>query len=95
MTDENFFYVRNTASGVTIAQTAEEAAHILAHPHLKKFHVIVDSPKDEVLSQPYWIDDDGNRHPIEGADPIQLPVEDEAEEPELDDETDDIDEDTE
>jgi len=76
MTDETtFYYVRNTVSGVTIAQTAEEAAHILAHEQFKKYHILVDSPKDEVLAQPYWVDDDGTRHPIEGADPIQLPEE--------------------
>lgn len=82
MTDETtFYYVRNTVSGVTIAQTAEEAAHILAHEQFKKYHILVDSPKDEVLAQPYWVDDDGTRHPIEGADPIQVPREDEPIEP--------------
>jgi hypothetical protein len=64
MSDESFIYVRNTASGVTEALTVDEAAHRLSHAWFKKFHVVVDKPKDEVLAQPYQVDDDGNRIPI-------------------------------
>ena len=65
MTTDSFIYVRNTVSGVTEALTVDEAAHILSHEHFKKFHVVVDKPKDEVLAQPYQVDGDGNRTPIE------------------------------
>jgi len=78
MTD-SFIYVRNTVSGVTEALTVDEAAHILSHEHFKKFHVVVDKPKDEVLAQPYQVDEDGNRAPID--DPKNEVVdEDETEE---------------
>lgn len=68
---DSFIYVRNTVSGVAEALTPDEAAHRLTHDWFKKFHVIVDSPKDEVFSQPYWVDDDGERHVFEDAEPIQ------------------------
>lgn len=71
MTTDSFIYVRNTVSGVTEALTPDEAAFRLDHLWFKKFHVIVDGPKDEVLSQPYWVDEDGERHVFEDAEPIQ------------------------
>jgi hypothetical protein len=61
---ESFVYVRNTVSGVTEALDVDEAAHRLSHDWFKQFHTVVDKPKDEVLSQPYQVDDDGNRIPI-------------------------------
>lgn len=62
---DTLVYIRNTVSGVTIAQTVEEAANILANPHFAQYHVIVDAPKSEVLAQPYRVDDEGNRSLIE------------------------------
>lgn len=71
MSDTSFIYVRNTVSGVTEALDPDEAAHRLTHDWFKKFHIVVDGPKDEVLSQPYWVDEDGERHDFEDAAPIQ------------------------
>lgn len=75
MSSESFVYVRNTVSGVTEALNVDEAAHRLSHAWFKQFHTVVDKPKDEVLAQPYQIDDDGNRIPIEA--PKQLEPTDE------------------
>lgn len=77
---ESFIYVRNTVSGVTEALTPDEAADILAHGWFKQFHTVVDKPKDEVLAQPYQVDEDGNRIPIqspaEEVQPEEIPDED-------------------
>lgn len=64
--NESFIYLRNTVSGVTTAETPEDAAHILAHAWFSQFHIVVDKPKDEVLAAPYKVDGEGNRTPIEG-----------------------------
>jgi hypothetical protein len=77
---DSFIYVRNTVSGVTEALDPDEAAHRLTHDWFKKFNVVVDGPKDEVLSQPYWVDEDGERHDFEDAAPIQ-PSQDVIEQP--------------
>ena len=61
MTNDSFVFLRNTVSGVTTTETLESAAHILAHPHFGKYHEVADSPKNEVLSQPHSVDEDGNR----------------------------------
>ena len=54
-------YLKNTNSGV-VSEFDDETAE---HPLYKHFLVEVESPKNEVLSQPYEVDDDGERKSID------------------------------
>lgn len=61
-------YLRNTISGVTMTVTDKEAEKYLSHPVFSNHMVEVDTPKDEVLTEPYTIDD-GERKPVEDEKP--------------------------
>jgi hypothetical protein len=58
-------YLKNTNSGVVSEFDDETAERYLKHPLYKHFLVEVESPKNEVLSQPYEVDDDGERKSID------------------------------
>jgi len=53
--------LRNTISGIT----ALLPARYLHHPVYRDHLVEVKSDKPEVLSQPYTVDSDGNRQPVD------------------------------
>jgi hypothetical protein len=52
--------VRNTVSGVTVDLPVEKT---LGHAWFSRFYVPVDKPKNEVLAQPYEVED-GERKPL-------------------------------
>jgi len=58
-------YLRDTISGVTQEFDEKTAKRYLAHPVFSKRLIEVDSPKDEVLSEPYVIGDDGERELVD------------------------------
>lgn len=68
--------VRNTVSGEVRDLPAEKT---LGHPWFSQFYVPVTKPKNEVLAQPYKVDENGEREilpthqAVDGAQPAKAP----------------------
>lgn len=65
-------YLKNTVSGVVSEFDRATAERYLEHPDYAKFLVVVDSPKSEVLAQPYTVDADGERVLVEDEKPAEI-----------------------
>lgn len=63
-------YLKNTVSGVVSEFDRATAERYLEHPDYAQILVAVDSPKNEVLAQPYTVDADGERVPVEDEKPV-------------------------
>lgn len=76
MMDTPTIYLKNTVSGVVSEFDRATAERYLEHPDYSQFLVVVDSPKNEVLAQPYTLDEDGERVPVEARDDdaIEIPT---------------------
>lgn len=61
-------YLKNTVSGVVTEHTSAQAKRYLAHAIFGRNLIQVNSKKNEVLAQPYTIED-GERKPIATASP--------------------------
>lgn len=67
--DTPTIYLKNTVSGVVSEFDRATAERYLEHPDYAQILVVVDSPKNEVLAQPYTLDEDGERVPVEDEKP--------------------------
>lgn len=59
-----YILLRNTVSGVTSPFSRAHAQRVLSIPKFAEILVEVDSEKPEVLSEPYRIDEEGQREKI-------------------------------
>lgn len=72
--DTPTIYLKNTVSGVVSEFDRATAERYLEHPDYAKILVVVDSPKNEVLAQPYTLDEDGERVPVADDKPVEIPT---------------------
>lgn len=64
--------LRNTISGQAHEYPEAKARKILKHPVWGKVNEEVRTAKPEVLSDPYELDEQGNRKPIDEQPPVEL-----------------------
>lgn len=70
--DTPTIYLKNTVSGVVSEFDRATAERYLEHPDYSQILVVVDSPKNEVLAQPYKLGENGERVPVEDEQPAEI-----------------------